>query len=362
MQRKYNFGAGPGTLPQEVLEQVQNELLDWQGTGVSVMELGHRTTEFTERVLMPAINELKELMTIPDNYKIVYITGGASTQFAMTPLNLLNNKTQADYFYTGIWSQKAIAEAKRYCQVNIALNAESNGFTEIPSPAQLNLSPQSAYVHYTPNETINGLEFHWVPDTDTIPLVADMSSNILSRPIDIKRYGVIYAGAQKNMGPSGITVAIIREDLIGNAMNSTPTLYNYKTYTENNSLYNTPATFAIYVTGLVFAWLRKQGGVKAIAEINQRKANKLYQVIDASNGFYINQINQNCRSRMNVVFNLPNENLVKLFLKETAETGLLYLKGHKAVGGIRASLYNAMPENGVDTLVDFMSDFMKRNG
>lgn len=362
MQRKYNFGAGPATLPQEVLEQVQQELLDWQGTGVSVMELGHRTTDFSERVLFPAINELKELMAIPDNYKIVFITGGASSQFSMVPLNLLNNKTEADYLYTGIWSQKAIAEAKRYCHVHLALNAENNGFTDIPSPAQLKLNPQSAYVHYTPNETINGMEFHWVPDTDTVPLVADMSSNILSRPIDVKRYGVIYAGAQKNIGPAGLTVAIIREDLVGNAMPSTPTLYNYKTYVEHNSLYNTPATFAIYIAGLVFNWLRKQGGLKAIAEINQRKANKLYQLIDDSAGFYKNTINKNCRSRMNIIFNLPDENLQQLFLKETAATGLLYLKGHKAVGGIRASIYNAMPDKGVDALVEFMKEFMKRNG
>lgn len=362
MQRKYNFGAGPATLPQAVLEQAQNELLDWQGTGISVMELGHRTTDFADKVLHPAINNLRELMNIPDNYKILFITGGASTQFSMVPLNLLNDKTQADYLYTGIWSQKAIVEGKRYCDVNIALSAETNGFTSIPSPAQLQLNARAAYIHYTPNETINGLEFHWVPDTGNVPLVADMSSNILSRPIDVSRYGVIYAGAQKNIGPAGLTIAIVRDDLIGHAISYTPTLFNYKTYADNTSLYNTPATFAIYMAGLVFAWLRTQGGLSAIAEINQRKANKLYQLIDNSNGFYRNQVDKNCRSRMNVVFNLPDDNLQQLFLKESAAMGLLYLKGHKSVGGIRASIYNAMPEKGVDALVEFMKEFMKING
>lgn len=360
--RKYNFGAGPATLPQAVLEQVQNELLDWQNTGISVMELGHRTTDFLDKVLNPAINNLRELMNIPNNYKIFFITGGASTQFSMTPLNLLNEKKQADYLYTGIWSQKAIAEAKRYCDVNIALNAEPNGFTNIPSPAQLQLNSNAAYVHYTPNETINGLEFHWVPDTGPVPLVADMSSNILSRQVDITRYGVIYAGAQKNIGPAGLTIAIVREDLIGRALPFTPTLFNYKTYADNNSLYNTPATFGIYMAGLVFEWLLKQGGLNVIAEINQRKANKLYQCIDNSKGFYRNEIDKNCRSRMNVIFNLPDDNLQQLFLKDSAAAGLLYLKGHKAVGGIRASIYNAMSEKGVDALVEFMNEFMKKNG
>lgn len=362
MQRKYNFGAGPATLPQAVMEQVQNELLDWQGKGISVMELGHRTSEFNELILTPALNELKALMSIPDNYKILFITSGASAQFSMVPLNLLQNKTQADYLYTGIWSHKAMAEAKRYCQVNIALNAEANGFTAIPPSSEMTFSADAAYVHYTPNETINGSEFHWIPETNKVPLVADMSSNILSRSVDVSRYGIIYAGAQKNIGPAGLTIAIVRDDLIGKALPVTPTLYNYKTYADNNSLYNTPATFSIYMAGLVFKWLRSQGGVAAMAEINQRKANKLYQLIDASAGFYSNNIDKSCRSRMNVVFKLPNDNLQQLFLKESAAAGLLYLKGHKAVGGIRASIYNAMTEKGVDALVEFMKDFMKGNG
>ena len=360
--RKYNFGAGPATLPQAVLEQVQNELLNWQGTGVSVMELGHRTTDFLDKVLNPAFDNLRKLMNVPENYKILFITGGASSQFSMVPLNLLNGKKQADYLYTGIWSQKAIAEASRYCEVNIALNAETNNFTNIPSPAQLQLKADAAYVHYTPNETVNGMEFHWIPDTGNVPLVADMSSNILSCPIDVTRFGAIYAGAQKNIGPAGLTIAIVREDLIGHAMTHTPTLYDYKTYADNDSLYNTPATFSIYMAGLVFKWLLEQGGLNVIAEINQRKADKLYRCIDSSNGFYRNKIDKNCRSRMNVVFNLPDDNLHQLFLKNSAAVGLLYLKGHKAVGGIRASIYNAMPEKGVDALIEFMNEFMEKNG
>lgn len=362
MHRVYNFSAGPAMLPQEILEQARDELLDWRGTGMSVMEISHRGNDFINHVLKPAEDNLRTLMQVPPNYKVLFISAGASSQFSMAPLNLLGNKTTADYINTGIWSQKAIAEARRYCTVNIAASSETNGFTAIPSPDQWQLNPNAAYVHYTSNETIHGIEFNWIPEVGEIPLVSDMSSNILSQPLDVSRYGIIYAGAQKNIGPSGFTIAIVREDLLGIALPVTPTLYNYKTYADNDSLYNTPATYSVYLAGLVFEWLKRQGGLSEMAERNQRKATKLYNVIDKNKGFYRNTVDKNCRSRMNVVFHLPSDELTQLFLKETAAAGMTCLKGHKTLGGIRASIYNPMPEAGVTKLAEFMQDFVQRNG
>lgn len=362
MSRIYNFSAGPAMLPEAVMDKAREEFINWRGTGMSVMEISHRSSDFVNHVMKPAEKNLRELMQVPENYKILFVTGGASSQFAMVPLNLLGNKKSADYFNTGIWSQKAINEAKRFCVVNIAASSEINGYTMIPSPEQWQLNPDSAYVHYTPNETINGVEFPMIPEIDNVPLVADMSSSILSQPIDVSRFGIIYAGAQKNMGPPGLAIVIIREDLIGYALSHTPTLYNYNTYAAHDSLYNTPNTFAIYMANLVFTWVKEQGGLKKMGQINQRKAQKLYELIDASNGFYRNNIERIARSRMNIVFYLPNDELQQLFLQQSHEAGLAYLKGHKTVGGIRASIYNAMPEEGVDALVSFMKDFMQKRG
>lgn len=362
MKRPYNFSSGPAMLPQAVMEQARNEFMDWRGSGMSVMEISHRSQDFVNYVLKSAEKNLRDLMKIPANYKILFITGGASTQFAMVPLNLLGNKKSADYFNTGIWSQKAIAEGRRYCHVNIVTNSESNGFTSISDPYQWKFNSDAAYVHYTPNETINGVEFPIIPETGNVPLVADMSSAILSQPVDVSRYGVIYAGAQKNIGPAGLAIVIVRDDLIDYAESFTPTLYNYNTYAAHDSLYNTPNTFAIYMADLVFTWLKQQGGLKTMGQINQRKARKLYDIIDASNGFYLNDIERSVRSRMNVVFYLPNDELHHLFLQQSTAVGLANLRGHKTVGGIRASIYNAMPEEGVDALVAFMQDFKEKMG
>ena len=360
MTRKYNFSAGPAALPTEVLEQAQQELLDWRGSGMSVMEMSHRGKEFTSIVEQAEV-DLRDLMAIPGHYKVLFLQGGASSQFAMVPLNLLSDKRSADYFNTGQWSKKAIAEAKRFCEVNVAASSEDTGFTTIPPLNRWRLNPQAAYVHYTPNETIGGVEFPFIPDTGNIPLVADMSSTILSRPIEVEKFGVISAGAQKNIGPAGATVVIVREDLMGMASSDTPSMLNYKVHADANSMYNTPPTFAWYMAGLVFQWLKRQGGLKMMAERNQRKAKKLYEAIDGSE-FYSNPVDPSCRSWMNVPFTLTNPQLDDMFLTESAEAGLLTLKGHRSVGGMRASIYNAMAEAGVDALVNFMVDFEQRRG
>ncbi len=358
MSRVFNFSAGPAMLPIEVLEQAASEMTDWHGSGMSVMEMSHRGKEFSS-IAEEAEVDLREIMSIPENYKVLFLQGGASSQFSMVPLNLLKGKKIADYINTGYWSKKAIAEAKRYCDVNIAASSESTNFTTIPPRSEWSPNPDAAYVHYTPNETIGGVEFHEIPDVGEVPLVADMSSTILSRPIDVSKFGLIYAGAQKNIGPAGLTIVIIREDLIGEAAPYTPTMFSYETHVKTNSMYNTPPTYSWYIAKLVFEWIKKKGGLKAMAEINKRKAEKLYRAIDNSS-LYNNPVAKDCRSWMNVPFTLADPSLDDKFLQEAKEAGLVSLKGHRSVGGMRASIYNAMPEEGVDTLISFMEDFEKR--
>ncbi len=355
MARKFNFSAGPAMLPTAVIERAQAEMLEWDGSGMSVMEMSHRGKEYMS-IAAKAEKELREVMSIPDNYKVLFLQGGASSQFAAIPLNLLGDKESADYINTGMWSKKAIAEAKRYCKVNIAGDTSDNGFTSVPTQAELKLDPNAAYVHYTPNETIGGVEFDYIPETNGVPLVADMSSTILSRPIDVTKFGMIYAGAQKNIGPAGLCIVIIRDDLLGKARDITPTMFNYATHAENDSMYNTPATYSWYMAGLVFEWLKEQGGLEAMARVNKRKADKLYAAIDASD-FYGSPVAKNARSWMNVPFTLADPELDADFLKGASEKGLVTLKGHRSVGGMRASIYNAMPEEGVDALVAFMKEF-----
>jgi len=360
MTRVYNFSAGPAALPEEVLAQAREELMDWHGSGMSVMEMSHRGKEFMS-IAEQAEADLRELMAIPDNYKVLFLQGGASSQFAMVPMNLLRGAGRADYVNTGSWSKKAIAEAKRFCTVNVAASSEQSGFTTVPPQSDWQLDPSAAYVHCTPNETIGGVEFPFVPDTGDVPLVADMSSTILSRPVDVSRFGVIYAGAQKNNGPAGLTVVIVREDLIGEPLAGTPAMFDYKTHADSGSMYNTPPTFAWYLAGLVFQWIKRRGGLEGMAELNQRKADKLYGAIDGSD-FYASPVDPACRSWMNVPFTLANPDLDATFLSEAKEAGLVTLKGHRSVGGMRASIYNAMPEAGVEALVAFMADFQKRHG
>ncbi|MEJ2528800.1 MAG: 3-phosphoserine/phosphohydroxythreonine transaminase [Gammaproteobacteria bacterium] len=360
MSRVYNFSAGPAVLPEVVLQQARNEMIDWNGSGMSVMEMSHRGKEFSS-IAAEAEADLRELMAIPDNYKVLFLQGGASSQFAAIPMNLLRGKQSADYINTGSWSKKAIAEAKRYCEVNVAASSEDSSFTTTPSQDDLKLNPDAAYVHYTPNETIQGVEFPYIPETGDVPLIADMSSTILSRPVDVSKFGMIYAGAQTNIGPAGLSVVILREDLIGDVIPATPTMFNYATMAEGGSMYNTPPTYAWYIAGLVFKWLLKNGGLRAMAEQNERKAAKLYAQIDGSE-FYRNPVTPNSRSWMNVPFVLANSELDATFLSQAKDAGLVTLKGHRSVGGMRASIYNAMPEEGVQSLIDFMIDFARRNG
>jgi phosphoserine aminotransferase len=360
VSRVFNFSAGPAALPEEVLQQAGEEILDWHGSGMSVMEMSHRGKEFSS-IAEQAEADLRELLAIPDGYKVLFLQGGASSQFTAIPMNLLRGKESADYICTGSWSKKAIAEAKRYCNVNIVANTEESKFTSTPTQNNLQLDSDAAYLHYTPNETIQGVEFPYVPESGDVPLVADMSSTILSRPIDVSKFGMIYAGAQKNIGPAGLTVIIVRDDLIGEVVASTPTMFNYATMADGGSMYNTPPTYGWYLAGLVFQWLKRNGGLAAMAETNERKASKLYAAIDNS-GFYANPVDNNSRSWMNVPFTLANADLDATFLEEAKGAGLVTLKGHRSVGGMRASIYNAMPEEGVDALIDFMTDFEKRNG
>lgn len=358
MDQIYNFSAGPAVLPKEVLQQARDEMLDWHGSGMSVMEMSHRGKEFMS-IAEKTENDLRELANIPRNYKVLFLQGGASSQFSMVPMNLLRGKTTADYINTGQWSAKAIEEASRYCTVNVAASSEDAHFTYIPPLEQWRLNPDAAYVHYTSNETIGGVEFHWVPDTEA-PLVADMSSDILSQPLDVTRFGLIYAGAQKNLGPAGLTLVIVREDLLGQPLPGTPTLYDYQIHAKNDSMYNTPPTYAMYITGLVFAWLKKQGGLAAMEKINTTKANLLYDYLDSTD-FYHCPVAIANRSRMNVPFTLKDSALDGEFLKQAQHNGLLQLKGHRSVGGMRASIYNAMPVEGVATLVNFMKEFASRH-
>ena len=361
MTRKINFSAGPAALPLPVLEQAKEELLDWGSLGASVMEISHRSKEFLNLAEQTEA-DLRELLGVSQDYSVLFLQGGAQTQFSMVPLNLLGEKTDADYIDTGYWSQLAIKEAQRFAKVNIAASAEASGFTDIPKQDCWQLNTAAAYVHYTPNETITGVEFHWIPDVGTLPLVADMSSTILSRPLDVDRYGLVYAGAQKNIGPAGITVVIVHRDLLGRTSKSAPRLFDYQQQTKAGSMMNTVPTFNWYMVSLVLKWLKQQGGLAYMSEVNHRKAHTLYKCIDESNGFYQNHIAKDSRSWMNVTFDLISLDLESLFLEESEREGLIGLKGHRAVGGMRASIYNAMPQSGVDALIAFMQDFQSRRG
>ena len=359
MSRKFNFCAGPAALPEAVLLQAQQEMLDWQGRGLSIMEMSHRSSEMMS-VAAEAENDLRDLLHIPENYKVLFLQGGASMQFSAVPLNLLPVDGKADYLITGQWSKKAHEEAARLGEAHVVATSKGSNFSTIPAQENWQLNKNAAYLHYTPNETIGGVEFHWTPEVDGVPLVADMSSTILSRPIDVSQFGVIYAGAQKNIGPAGLAIVIVREDLLGRSRADIPKMLDWKTAADNDSMYNTPPTYSWYLAGLVFKWLKAQGGVEGIAKINQRKAEKLYSYIDNS-GFYKNPVELQSRSWMNVPFTLPNESLDKPFLQEAEDAGLLNLKGHRSVGGMRASLYNAISEEAVDALIAHMQHFAQRH-
>ncbi len=360
MERIYNFSAGPAVLPREVLEQARDELVNWQGCGMSVMEMSHRGKEYMG-IQAQAEADLRELMGIPANYKVLFLQGGASSQFAMVPMNLLRGKASADYLNTGEWSKKAIKEAKKYGAVNVVASSEDRNFSYAPTQDAWKLDPGAAYVHYTPNETIGGVEIFWTPQTGDVPLVADMSSCILSRPMDVSKYGLIYAGAQKNIGPAGVTVVIVRDDLIGQTVAGTPTMFDYKTHADNESMYNTPPTYGIYIAGLVFKLLKAKGGLAAMEQTNRQKAALLYDYMD-STGFYNSPVAKENRSLMNVPFTLKDAALDEDFLKGAKARGLVQLKGHRSVGGMRASIYNAMPVEGVQALVDYMKEFEKARG
>jgi phosphoserine aminotransferase len=360
MDRIYNFSAGPAVLPREVLEQARDELLDWHGCGMSVMEMSHRGKEYMS-IQAQAEADLRELMGIPANYKVLFLQGGASSQFAMVPMNLLRGKASADYLNTGEWSKKAIKEAKKFGQVNVVASAEDKKFTYAPTQDAWKLDANAAYVHYTPNETIGGVEIFWTPETGDVPLVADMSSNILSRPIDVSKFGLIYAGSQKNIGPAGVTVVIVRDDLIGQTVAGTPTMMDYKTHGDNESMYNTPPTYPIYISGLVFSMLKAKGGLATMEQANIAKANLLYSYMDSTD-FYNSPVALENRSRMNIPFTLKDAALDEDFIKGAKARGLVQLKGHRSVGGMRASIYNAMPMEGVVALVDFMKEFEKARG
>ncbi|PZN30468.1 MAG: 3-phosphoserine/phosphohydroxythreonine transaminase [Proteobacteria bacterium] len=356
--RVFNFSAGPAVLPEEVLQQVREELVDWRGAGMSVMEMSHRGKRFVS-IAEAAEADLRELLDIPAHYKVLFLQGGATGQFAAVPLNLAAPGATVDYVNTGAWSKKAIAEARRYARVHVAADAGAP-YTTIPPTETWQCSADAAYLHYTPNETIGGVEFHFVPEV-AAPLVADMSSTILSRPLDVSKFGLIYAGAQKNIGPAGLTLVIVREDLLGRARPETPTVLDYAAMAKDGSMLNTPPTFAWYVAGLVFQWLKRQGGLAAMAERNRAKAQLLYEAIDAS-GFYSNPVDPAHRSWMNVPFTLAKPELDKQFCEEARAAGLVTLEGHRSVGGMRASLYNAMPLEGVQALVAFMKEFERKHG
>ncbi|MBU0751580.1 MAG: 3-phosphoserine/phosphohydroxythreonine transaminase [Gammaproteobacteria bacterium] len=360
MARVFNFSAGPAALPEAVLRQAAEEMVDWHGSGQSVMEMSHRGKEFMG-IAAAAEADLRELMGIPANYKVLFLQGGASLQFEMIPINLLRGKPAADYVHTGEWAKKAIKAAKTFCNVNVVASAEDKGFSYAPAQAGWQLDKGAAYVHYTANETIGGVEFHWTPETGDVPLVCDMSSNILSRSVDVSKYGLIYAGAQKNIGPAGLTIVIVREDLVGHAQPTPPAMLNYKTHVDAESMYNTPPTYSIYIAGLVFQWLKQNGGVAAMERKNIEKSQLLYDYLDSTE-FYRNPVNKADRSRMNVPFTLKDAALDEEFLKGAKAAGMTQLKGHRSVGGMRASIYNAMPADGVKALVDYMRGFEKSHG
>jgi phosphoserine aminotransferase len=355
-----NFSAGPAVLPTSVLSHAAGEMLDWHGSGMSVMEMSHRGKEFIA-IHAEAEADLRELLGVPANYKVLFLQGGAIAENAIVPMNLLRGRSVADYVDTGEWSKKSIKEAKKYCTVNVAASGADRGYTYIPAQATWKLSQDAAYVHICSNETIGGLEYHWTPDTGEVPLVADMSSHILSRPIDVAKYGLIYAGAQKNIGPAGLTIVIVRDDLIGQALPITPSAFDYKQQADADSMINTPPTYAVYIAGLVFKWLKQQGGLAAIEKHNIAKAQLLYDYLDQSR-FFISPVAKQDRSRMNVPFKLKNEALDEEFLKGAKQRGMVQLKGHRAVGGMRASIYNAMPLEGVKALVGYMREFEAKHG
>jgi phosphoserine aminotransferase len=358
MSRIFNFSAGPAMLPAEVLARAGDEMLDWRGSGMGVMEMSHRGREFMA-IAAQAEADLRELLAIPARYKVLFLQGGATLQFAQVPMNLLRGGARADYVVTGEWSKKAVKEARAYCDVHIAASSEDRKFAY--APRGWDVRKDAAYVHYCSNETIGGVEFHWVPDSGAVPLVADASSHFLSRPLAVHQYGLIYAGAQKNAGPAGLTLVIVREDLIGQAAKGTPTVMDYKQQADAGSMLNTPATYSLYVAGLVFKWLQSLGGLAEIERRNIAKARLLYEVIDAGR-FYDNPVDRADRSRMNVPFRLPDERLDAPFLKGAEERGMVQLKGHRSVGGMRASLYNAMPLEGVEQLAAYMREFAARHG
>lgn len=359
-KRIFNFSAGPAVLPLEVLEEVRENLLSLPGVGMSVLEISHRSKPFDE-IIEGAAADIRTLAKIPDGYHVLFLQGGASLQFSMVPMNLLPQGGSADYIVSGVWAQKAVKEAKRVGTVKVAASTEGEHFTRVPQQNELTLDPNAAYVHYTTNNTIYGTEFHYVPSVGNVPLVADTSSDMFSGPIDVSKYALIYAGAQKNLAPAGLTLVIIREDMLKRTPSTLPTMLQYPVHVENTSLYNTPPVFAIYVMRLVLSWLLRKGGLAAIEKINQRKADKLYAEIDRT-GFYRGHAKPDSRSRMNVTFRLPSEELEKRFAKESTAAGLDGLKGHRSVGGLRASIYNAFPEEGIDALVQFMQEFERKNG
>lgn len=359
--RIYNFSAGPAILPVDVLEEAKEDLLNWKGTGMSVMEMSHRGKEFMG-IAAEAESDLRQLVGIPDNYKVLFLQGGASTQFSAIPLNLCKEGDTADFVVTGSWGSKAVSEAKKYINANVAANEKANGFTTIPDVGSWNLTPDAKYVHICSNETIQGVEFKEVPDVGGVPLIADMSSNYLSKPIDVEKYGIIYGGVQKNIGPSGMAIVIVREDLIGNSSPICPTMLDYATMAENDSMYNTPPCYTMYMSGLVFKKLLGMGGLSEVEKMNEAKAKILYDAIDGSDGYYNNAVDKRYRSLMNVPFTLAaGADMEKQFLAEAAKEGLGSLKGHRSIGGARASIYNAMPTAGVEALVGFMADFKARN-
>ena len=360
MTRVFNFSAGPAALPEPVLRQAAAEMLDWHGSGMSVMEMSHRGKEFIS-IANEAEALLRELLAVPANYKVLFMQGGAIAENAIVPMNLLRGHASADYIDTGEWSKKSIKEARKYCGVNVAATGKEGNYTAIPPRASWKLDPAAAYVHICSNETIGGLEYHFTPDVGNVPLVADMSSDILSRPIDVSKYGLIYAGAQKNIGPSGLTLVIVRDDLIGQALPTTPSAFDYKTVADNESMYNTPPTYAMYIAGLVFNWIKAQGGLTAMATHNKAKAGLLYDFLDTTS-FYSCPVARDCRSLMNVAFRLKDEALDEEFLKGAKARNMVQLKGHRSVGGMRASIYNAMPIEGVQTLVAYMKEFEAKHG
>ena len=359
--RIYNFSAGPAILPLPVLEKAQSEMLSLRGIGMSVMEISHRSAHF-EPILFGAIGGIRELLNVPDNYKVLFLQGGATLQFSMIPMNFLAAGETADFVVTGAWGKKAVKEARKSGIANVIFSSESEGFRSVPAPENLNFSKDAKYVHYTSNETIDGVEFKYDLDGKGIPVVCDASSNILSKPVDVEKYALIYAGAQKNIGPSGVTLVIIRDDLLEQIPDGQQTLLNYKLLAENDSMLNTPNTWGIYLVNLVCQWLKEQGGVAEMAQRNEDKAKILYDAIDQSDGFYRGHAEKAARSLMNVTFRLSSEELENLFVEQATAKGLDGLKGHRSVGGIRASIYNAFPREGVEALTEFMKDFSQRNG